>query len=307
MGNAIPSSQQSPYQIIATLVLDAFFILLACALVGRFLGFSDPSAPTVIKGKTDDDDSGGDDVLDSIEKDVPTSDNIELIPNDSEKLKSDNNKKRSMSIDLVVENTDPIATQTSSPSEDQSVGDQSNEPISNMTIRKLSSSKEPAVDGDDGGVDNSPSKDSRTRKPPPKKKAPPPSRSNRYLEDGELMHTVGLSSKLELSQEEREMNGAPEGDLYVSVALPRAELPKYDESTADSKVPLSFARALMILSDNDFTNVAWNTMFDAITTVRVILVHYRYREDMHLGEALPEAVPAIVAAARNTRSVLAKV
>lgn len=286
MGNAIPTSENTPYEVVATLVLDTFILLFVWALVGRYiLKYSDPSAPTVFPIKKKDLSLLLDEEISSLKSQEMDGDNIELLKNDGAEL-----TKR------LVEVTEVTAA-----AEDQSsvTSKDSNGPISNsFHIRKLSSS-------DERSNDNS-SQDSRQRKPPPKKKSPP-SRSSRFVDEGN-----GLTNKFELSKEEREMNGAPEGELFVTVALSRNDLTPYPPSRdgkddSETVAIQSFAKALVILSEKDLKSIAWNVLFDAVSTLRVALIHYRGVEEMHLEEALPLTVPAIVAAARNSRSVLSKV
>jgi len=139
------------------------------------------------------------------------------------------------------------------------------------------------------------------------------------------------SKSLELSEEEKAMSGAPEGELFVVEVLASAELPPF---TADDAPAAALAAATAALAPPGSAGtvagaaggggggggvVAWNVVFDGVTALRRLVAAHAHapvscgagRAAAGLDVALDAAtvgtlVPGLVAAARDLRSVLVK-
>ena len=104
-------------------------------------------------------------------------------------------------------------------------------------------------------------------------------------------------AKIELSEEEKAMNGAPEGELFQVTVFSRAEL---NTGTAiDASTELSTVVVPALTANEE----AWNVMFDALTSLRRILV---YHPEVVTSATIEGLVPGIEKSIRSLRSVLAK-
>ena len=79
------------------------------------------------------------------------------------------------------------------------------------------------------------------------------------------------SGAIELSEEEKALDGAPQGELFTVSLLPRSELEALDDDLDEA-----LAKTVAILTAED---AVWNIQFDALTTLRRLLV-------FHVGSAL---------------------
>jgi hypothetical protein len=108
-----------------------------------------------------------------------------------------------------------------------------------------------------------------------------------------------VAKTLEISEEEKAMNGAPEGKLFVVEIIERDQLPKFD---SDDAISSTISESIIPVLTNDEEN-EWNVEFDALTFMRRVLVHHPKSLD---EEVVKKVIPGIEKCARNTRSVLAK-
>ena len=128
-------------------------------------------------------------------------------------------------------------------------------------------------------------------------------RDSSFLKAAESM--VVSAKALELTEEERAMNGAPEGALYVAEILSRDALPKLVAANASGQAgegpEEAVARALAILvpKDEGAADVPWNESFDALTTFRRVLVHHP--EVLRGSPAVLAVVPGIVKCSKSLR------
>jgi len=104
---------------------------------------------------------------------------------------------------------------------------------------------------------------------------------------------------MELSAEEKAMNGAPEGELFEVTVLPREAL----ETSGNAVSPADELRTVVLPALTASLETPWNVVFDALTSLRRILVYHPHVVTSNNIEAL---VPGIEKAIRNLRSVLAK-
>lgn len=126
--------------------------------------------------------------------------------------------------------------------------------------------------------------------------------------------TVVTAKALELTEEERAMNGAPEGALYVAEVLSRDKLPKLvaaTDSAPDGEGAAkptgegpeeAVARALALLVPakvEGAAEVPWNESFDALTTFRRVLVHHP--EVLRGSPAVLAVVPGMVKCSKSLR------
>ena len=112
------------------------------------------------------------------------------------------------------------------------------------------------------------------------------------------------SQSLEISEEEKAMNGAPEGELFVVEAVERSALPKFKKGE-DPETVLELA--LEGLEEGEETgsppSVAWNVLFDALTALRRIIVHAPGQLD---NTIVMSVLSGLTAACRSSRSVVSR-
>ena len=108
---------------------------------------------------------------------------------------------------------------------------------------------------------------------------------------------------LQLSEAEKAMNGAPEGELFVVVVLEAIELEPYASDEArDEALNDVVSPALCCGEDKE---PAWNVRFNALTSLRRLLVHHC--DQPALAAAVPSlCLRGVQRAARSLRSSLAK-
>mmetsp|Transcript_34612 Transcript_34612/g.78240 ORF Transcript_34612/g.78240 Transcript_34612/m.78240 type:complete len:373 (+) Transcript_34612:89-1207(+) len=107
------------------------------------------------------------------------------------------------------------------------------------------------------------------------------------------------SMLIAISEEEKAMNGAPEGELFVVTVLPREELALDSTGSPAEELEKVVIPALTASSGD----TPWNVEFDAITALRRILVHHSAVVTSTVIETL---IPGMEKSARSLRSVLAK-
>ena len=73
------------------------------------------------------------------------------------------------------------------------------------------------------------------------------------------------ASKMELSAEEKAMNGAPEGELFVVTVLPREALVT---GTAEAFSPAEELKKVVLPHLTASLDTPWNEVFDALTSLR---------------------------------------
>lgn len=100
-----------------------------------------------------------------------------------------------------------------------------------------------------------------------------------------------------LSEEERGMNGAPEGELFVKEVLPREQL-QVSGNAAATMTPAEELKTIVLPMLTASLETPWNEVFDAVTTLRRVLV---YNPEVVNSSAIESLVPGIQKSIRNSR------
>jgi len=136
------------------------------------------------------------------------------------------------------------------------------------------------------------------------------------LDSVPAIQALGIST-IELTDEEKAMNGAPEGELFVVQVLPRDQLPCFDVPSilrGRAALAMLMSQAQDLLSSSVKPTLvekkgssAWNVEFEAITSLRRVLLHAPAALATKATPGVLEAaVPALARACRSLRSAVAK-
>jgi hypothetical protein len=106
-----------------------------------------------------------------------------------------------------------------------------------------------------------------------------------------------------LSEEEKAMNGAPEGELFVVDVLPTATLPPFQD---DDDVAAALGQCWASLATADPTATPWADAFDAVTALRRVLQHCPNAAGVAAAVQSPALLAGVAAAAQSLRSALAR-
>ena len=107
------------------------------------------------------------------------------------------------------------------------------------------------------------------KEPPAKKKGLLKLGGDGENPDANKDYTVKVkgSGAIELSEEEKALEGAPQGELFTVSLLSRSELTALEDDDLDE----ALAKTVPILTAED---AAWNVQFDALTTLRRLFIFH---------------------------------
>ncbi|TMW64087.1 hypothetical protein Poli38472_014204 [Pythium oligandrum] len=113
-------------------------------------------------------------------------------------------------------------------------------------------------------------------------------------------------AELTLAKEEKRLEGAPEGELYVVTVLTREEIKPSTELESEIDLlhaVLTASTSSMSTKSSDHESVSWAREYAAIDTIRRLAIHHREK----LDEVLDQVLTGIVCpSAVNLRSAMAR-
>ena len=113
----------------------------------------------------------------------------------------------------------------------------------------------------------------------------------------------GGNAGVVLSEEEKAMNGAPEGELFVVEVIETANLLPFEN---DHEIEVALEQCQSVLAfDNSANATSWADAFHAVTTLRRILIHHA-KNTPGLAETLPSLMEGVATTSRSLRSALAR-
>jgi hypothetical protein len=113
----------------------------------------------------------------------------------------------------------------------------------------------------------------------------------------------GGNAGVVLSEEEKAMNGAPEGELFVVEVVETANLSPFEN---DHEIGAALEQCQSVLAfDNSASATSWADAFHAVTALRRILTHHA-KNTPGLAEVLPSLMEGVVTTSRSLRSALAR-